>query len=501
MTTTAPLSKSQYGLYVECAQHPGEAYYNIPYLYTFDGSLDENRLKAAIETAVAAHPTLFTRIELNEQGEPVQTIDDSEKMTLEVEHISDIRAAIQGFIQPFDIYKDHFFRMRMLRDDEHYYWLLDIHHIIGDGTSLKVLLADIEAAYEGKELTPEVIMMGEMALEEEEQRQTARFEEDKQWYAQNFDCGDCFSTLLPDLDGVTGRDCLTRTMNVDTAKVDAFCREHGIFKSTFFTAAYSFLLAKMNNEQEVLFNTIHNGRSDKRLLHSVGMFVKTLPVYAKFDNDTTVLDFLKAGQDQMSGCRQHEAYAFSDAVNDLGLQTATLFAWHGTLFDNLEFGGKPMKSERLNNNTLASTHLPEGTDSATVTTAWRQSTIPTYIQRGSWSASSWRAMRPWWKVSSLKEYLLRTSILPTHHKWNCSTRSTRPMCRTMTLRPSSRCSAVRPRKHPTTSPSFTRTSAILIKRWTKSATASQAASPQKDWGWRMSSQYLFPAASGWPLPH
>ena len=217
MTTTAPLSKSQYGLYVECAQHPGEAYYNIPYLYTFDGSLDENRLKAAIETAVAAHPTLFTRIELNEQGEPVQTIDDSEKMTLEVEHISDIRAAIQGFIQPFDIYKDHFFRMRMLRDDEHYYWLLDIHHIIGDGTSLKVLLADIEAAYEGKELTPEVIMMGEMALEEEEQRQTARFEEDKQWYAQNFDCGDCFSTLLPDLDGTEDADGLaSRCMNVDS---------------------------------------------------------------------------------------------------------------------------------------------------------------------------------------------------------------------------------------------------------------------------------------------
>lgn len=208
MKPSTHLTKSQYGLYVECAQHPGEAYYNIPYLYTFDGSLDEDRLKTAIETTVAAHPTLLTRIEVNEQGEPVQTIDDSEKMTLEVEHISDIRAAIQGFVQPFDIYKDHFFRMRMLRDDEHYYWLLDIHHIIGDGTSLKVLLADIEAAYEGKELTPEVIMMGEMALEEEEQRQTARFEEDKQWYAQNFDCGDCFSTLLPDLDGTEDADGL-----------------------------------------------------------------------------------------------------------------------------------------------------------------------------------------------------------------------------------------------------------------------------------------------------
>ena len=120
MKTSAPLKKSQYGLYVECAQHPGEAYYNIPYL------------KTAIETAVNAHPALLTRIGVDEHGDPIQTIDDSEKITLgEVEQVTDIRAAIEGFIQPFDIYNDHFFRMRMLRDDEHYYWLLDIHHIIG----------------------------------------------------------------------------------------------------------------------------------------------------------------------------------------------------------------------------------------------------------------------------------------------------------------------------------------------------------------------------------
>ena len=120
MKTSAPLKKSQFGLYVECAQHPGEAYYNIPYLYTFDGSLDEDRLKTAIEAAVAAHPTLLTRIGVDEHGDPIQTVDDTEKWTLEVEHVTDIRDAIEGFIQPFDIYNDHFFRMRMLRDDEHY---------------------------------------------------------------------------------------------------------------------------------------------------------------------------------------------------------------------------------------------------------------------------------------------------------------------------------------------------------------------------------------------
>ena len=353
MKTSAPLKKSQFGLYVECAQHPGEAYYNIPYLYTFDGSLDENRLKTAIETAVAYHPALLTRIGVDEHGDPIQTVDDSEKWTLEVEHVTDIRAAIEGFIQPFDIYNDRFFRMRMLRDDEHYYWLLDIHHIIGDGSTLKVLLDDIGAAYEGQELTPETITMAELALEEEEQRKTPQFEADRQWYAQEYDCGDCFSTLLPDLDGTEDADGLeARCMHLDSARVDAFCREHGIFKSTLFTAAYSFLIAKYNNEQTSLFSTIVSGRNDRRTAHTVGMLVKTVPVYAHFTDETTVLDFLKAGQQQMTGCREHGLYAYTDAVSDLNLQIGTYFAWHGFVLDNVEVGGKHVQSEQLCNTTL-----------------------------------------------------------------------------------------------------------------------------------------------------
>ena len=352
MTSTAPLSKSQYGIYAECASHPGEPCYNIPYIYILDGSLDGGRLCRAIETAVKAHPTLFTRIALNDDGEPVQTIDDSEQFGLTIEQTEDIEREKAIFVQPFDLYADRLFRIRLLRDTQHYYLLQDIHHIISDGTTRRVLLSDIDKAYQGLPIEPEAMTLGEMATAEGEERQTSAFETDKQWYQQNFDCGDCYSPLLPDLEyEQPSEGILTRTMSVDACRVEAYCREHGVYKSSFFTAAYSFLLAKMNNEQEVLFNTIHNGRSDKRLAHSVGMFVKTLPVYAKFTDETTVVEFLKAGQEQMTGQRQHEAYAYTDVATDLGLQSATLFAWHGTLFDSLELCGKPMSAQRLNNNT------------------------------------------------------------------------------------------------------------------------------------------------------
>ena len=353
MITSAPLTKVQYGLYVECVGHIGEPCYNLPYLYMLDGSLDGERLCRAIEAAVNAHPTLFTRIRLDENGDPLQTIDLSETFSLGVEPADDIEAVKKLLIVPFNIYGDRLFHIRLLKDREHYWFFLDIHHIIGDGTTLKVMLSDLETAYNGGELAPEQLTMAEVAIAEAELRKTAALEEGRQWYARNFDCGDCFTQLTPDLEiPEHSEDSMVRTLGIDMARVDEFCKGKGIFKSNFFTTAYSFLLARYNNEQESYFTTIYNGRTDKRFLHSVGMTVKTIPVYARFGNDTTVLDYLKAGQDQMSGCRKHDVFSFGEVVNELGLQSNSMFAWHGLMFSDEQLCGKPMKTIRLCNSTL-----------------------------------------------------------------------------------------------------------------------------------------------------
>ena len=181
----APLTKTQYGLYVECMARQGEACYNIPYLYTLDGSLDGERLCRAVQAAVAAHPTLFTRIELTAEGDPVQTIDENESFGLVVEDVADIEAEKARFVQPFDLLRDRLFRIRLLRDASHFYLLQDIHHIISDGTSRRILLEDIEQAYEGKVLDGEALSLGDVAKAEAELRESPSFDEDKRWYAEH----------------------------------------------------------------------------------------------------------------------------------------------------------------------------------------------------------------------------------------------------------------------------------------------------------------------------
>ena len=353
MKTSSPLLQSQYGLYVECVNHIGEVYYNLPYIYILDRNLNADHLREAIEMAVAAHPTLFTRISTDENGEPIQTVDDEETFTLTIEDIDDIDQVQSQLVKPFNIYEDRLFRIRLFRTPVNYYLFIDYHHLIADGTSMNLMLNEIDRAYCGEVLEQEQRTLAQQVQIEREIRQTEAFEEGKRWYAQHFDCADTFTQLLPDLEGTERlEDSLVRVLSIPMERVDDFCHRTGIFRSTLFTASYAYLLAKYNNEQESLFTTVFNGRKDKSLSHTVGMFVKTLPVYAKFTPDTSVLDYLRSAQEQMSGCRDHDAYSYGDMVSDLGLQSNSMFAWHGMLFANEQMGGLPMRTVRIGNSTL-----------------------------------------------------------------------------------------------------------------------------------------------------
>ncbi len=353
MKQSAPLSRSQYGLYVECVAHQGEPCYNLPYIYELDGSLDAQRLCKAVETAFKAHPAMFTRIELSDDGEPVQTLDlDNEQFTVEVKTINDIEEEKPHLIQPFNIYGDRLFHVCVMHDGKHYYLYVEYHHIIIDGLSMRILLHDIEKAYRGEPIAAEQLSMMQVATDEAEKRKTDAFEEGKQWFAKNFDCSDTFTQLNPDLAISThSEDSTLRTLSVEMQQVEDYCKCHGVYRSNFFTSAFAYLLAKYNSENESLFNTVYSGRSDKRMSNTTGMFVQSFPVYAKFDDNTTVLDFLASGQEQMSGCRQHSTYSYSDLLQDQHLEINSAFAWHGDLFDDDTLMDKPMRTIRLLNDT------------------------------------------------------------------------------------------------------------------------------------------------------
>jgi len=339
------LSQSQMGIYLECLERQGELCYNLPYLYVFDLSLDAKRLCCAVEMAIKAHPTLFTKLALNDEGIPVQYICE-EPLQLSIERLED--GDFMKYVKPFQIVGDRLFHVHLLQDDEHFYLLWDCHHIINDGMSLQILLHDIETAYNGGTIAPEETTLADAVEQEAALRASEAHEAGRQWFAETFDCEEMNSGMKPDGEpSGKGIGHIERALEIDLKRVEDFCRENGIYNSTLMTTAYAYLQARYNNEQSALTRTVYNGRTDQRLGRSMGMYVKTLPVYCSFDDDTTVHDLLRRQQEQMAGCRRHEAYSYMDMVNDLHLESNSTFVWHGNLFADTQLMGSKMETRLL----------------------------------------------------------------------------------------------------------------------------------------------------------
>jgi len=339
------LTQSQMGVYLECVGKEGQLCYNIPYVYIFDHSLDRERFCRAVETALLAHPTLFTRLRLNDEGIPMQHIEE-ETLTLTVEKTED--RDFSRFVKPFQLVGGRLFNVRLLEDDEHFYFFFDAHHIIHDGSSKHILLRDIDVAYGGGTPDAEIMTLTEYAEQEQARRTPEVREAGRKWYAEHFDCDDVVMGLMPDREPDSDAIGYTeRALGVDLERMEQFCRDNGVYKSTLMTTAYAYLLARYAGEQASMARTAYNGRSDKRLIHSHGMFVKTVPIYCKFDDDTTVLDLLRCQQEQMKGCREHEDYSYMDLVSDLQFAANSCFGWHGELFSETMLMGSPMETVEL----------------------------------------------------------------------------------------------------------------------------------------------------------
>ena len=79
--------------------------------------------------------------------------------------------------------------------------------------------------------------------------------------------------------------------------------------------------------------------------------MKTLPVYAKCDNDTRAADFLTSLSAQIQGARDNDIFSFADVNTICPMNNAPLFTRNGTMRPNAEVCGKTAREELLDVNT------------------------------------------------------------------------------------------------------------------------------------------------------
>ena len=134
-----PLTNTQEGIFIECTANMGSTIYNIPYLLKLDNKVDLDRLAEAIDSTVEAHPYLKTRLFMDDNGNVLQKRNDG--LSYKTPILNGMNR--DTLVRPYMLFNEQLFRFEIYRTCDGNYLFLDLHHIVADGTSLAIIINDI----------------------------------------------------------------------------------------------------------------------------------------------------------------------------------------------------------------------------------------------------------------------------------------------------------------------------------------------------------------------
>ena len=318
-----PLNESQRGMYVDWMMNPDALQYNIPILLHFR-DVDENKVKESLKAVANAHPYMKARLAIK-GDDVVQLRNDDATIDVNIEQLDHMpdRTWFQNRVKPFDLLKEPLYRFNIFTYANHVFLLLDLHHIISDGSSNYVIAKEMEKAYRGEVLTPETYTAYDRALDEEALMKSERKQEAEDYFDALV--GGVEATVYPHSSQTDGeRKQGVVDVYVTASDIDAFCKKHALPASSFFLTVFHQVLERITREENTLVYFISNGRSELLLDNFFGVLVKTLPsVCGQFKGQ--MAEVVRSLNTQMQETIRNDFYPFTKLVERHDLKAEILY--------------------------------------------------------------------------------------------------------------------------------------------------------------------------------
>ncbi len=152
--TYYPLSAEQKRVFAVSQLDKSNISYNMPLAVMLKGEVDRTAIKTAFAEIIKRHEPLRTSFELV-KDKPMQRIYDNAAFDIEYKDVSKLNFQweMTDFTRPFQLDHPPLIRVRLLKLREGLHMMLiDIHHIIGDETSLFILLKEFKSLFSGHKL-------------------------------------------------------------------------------------------------------------------------------------------------------------------------------------------------------------------------------------------------------------------------------------------------------------------------------------------------------------
>jgi len=322
-----PLSSAQQRLWLLQSEIPGDVAYNMTEAFALQGSIDTDRLIAAVERALSGHAELLGRIDDNGPA-PVQVISTRRRSRVQYHDWNgaapaDVDDRLQALLRevsstPYDLSRGDLYRAHVAGASHgNAYLVLGFHHVVADGWSVSVLLEEVSKLYEGDgtprpSLAEPVVVpdrddpdmpesmrywLGELAGASQNIRLGAEQDRERASSAGDRITIDLEDELVLAIDALAAR---TRTTTY-------------IATLTVFHIA----VARWSGEDTVLVGMPVAGRTASHEDSGIGFYVNTLAIRHEQDERDTYLDALARTRRRVVQGLTHQRVPFDSLVREI----------------------------------------------------------------------------------------------------------------------------------------------------------------------------------------
>ncbi|AJZ63112.1 amino acid adenylation domain protein [Paraburkholderia fungorum] len=373
---SAPASFAQTRLWLHARMIDEPAAYHITERLRLDGALDANALRLSCDALIARHEALRTSFAEGADG-VLQTVHAPSRCPWHASDVSTLpaheRAARAATIaqadeaQAFDLSLGPLMRAHLIRLDATTHWLaLTTHHIVSDGWSADVLLAELASFYhayaknEAVSLASLPIQYADYALWQRRWLDAGERERQLAFWRDRLDAGRDVLILpgaAPRPARRSARGARHRfVLNVELVKqARALANTRRATPFAVLLAALNAMLARSSGEAQIQIGVPAANRERGETAGLVGFFVNTLTLATSVPATQSFAALVDATQQTLIDAQSHQDVPFEHVVEALGVVRS---ASHHPLFQVMAAYGARRRLPSLAD--VRMTELPSG---------------------------------------------------------------------------------------------------------------------------------------------
>ncbi|WP_338524404.1 amino acid adenylation domain-containing protein [Pseudomonas batumici] len=374
-----PLSLAQQRLwFLDQLDHAASVAYHMPAALRLRGRLDRTALQRALDRIVARHESLRTTFERREGGvrQHFAAADigfalgeqDLRLLSDEAREQAVAQLTRDEALAPFDLSQGPLIRGQLLQlaEDDHIL-LVTQHHIVSDGWSVAVLIAEFNRLYSAfsqgldDPLPALALQYADYAVWQQQHLQGERLQAQTRFWSEHLGGAPGLLELPTDHPRPQVQSYLGATLALElpvelSARLRQFSQQQGLTPFMTLLGAWSILLSRLSNQPEVVIGTPVANRPRQETEGLIGFFVNTLALRVDVQAHSRVDQLLARIKAITLDAYSHQDLPFEQVVEALQPERSL---GHSPLFQAMLVLGNTPRDQALVLPGLELTPLPQ----------------------------------------------------------------------------------------------------------------------------------------------